>query len=215
MAGKWFSDITISANLFEIPDLRDYLMTSLIEGTTISIECNAHEPIFGPEFDYSSAIECCINDSEGAYSTANLNNSIPTSWSIPLTLKVRPDFLYSLPASLPDLRVENVERKINAKYLKFDYFSATSGNDMSDNIGFGYDYNITTIKYSGDFESISKAKIYLTMLRDSSFTLTNSLVWLFDRYTFSDSVYVLSFSDEGPLDRACLEYSISVTYAKV
>lgn len=210
---KWSSDITIRGINTEVSYIREFLRLAAISGETFQLYLNPYETVFGPEFYYNYVypFTCYVDASEEPYKTGNMNEHIPVEW----TFTVYPignmfdNHLYPTEIDLPtDLYVQNIDRSngLAGSFLETETSRKT--------IGFLHNAYTTDVKYVGSKEVCAKAKAFLTRLRGNVFTLTTYNYWIFQYASRSpsNSVHVISIEDDGPMDKAGIDHSFTVTY---
>lgn len=206
---KWSADITVKASGTTIALLRQAMSTAAASGLPITLTCSAHETVFGPEFSYSSSYNCLV-DAKEAFTTGNLNTSIPTEW----TFTAYPtDYMPSRYLNNTGTFPTTVSM-IGAQRLDNGDHDVIESAESRLAFGFGFSAPTAEITFEGTRSEVAQAKAYLQTIRSTAFTLSTALVWPFVVGDTSESVYVLDIDDNGPLDKASTFHSFTVVFGK-
>lgn len=207
---RWSCDVTVQMTGLDVYNLRSTLFAARGVGQSVSVLCEDFERIFGPEFDYTSAIDCVLGDSDEPFVTDHMNTSVPTEWTFNLRpiSDLRDRFLYSDP-EWPDIAVQNVTRTMNDQYISTEMEIGRIGVATP-----GSELRTAEVLYEGSRDDVANAKIFLYGKRSSSFSMSTTNYWLFSSSIFTQNVKVLSIEDDGQVDKAGLLHRFTTTYAR-
>lgn len=209
LTAKWSSDITVKASGIIVASLRAAMQSLANSGGLVTIECESYERVFGPEFSYGSAYTCAV-DAKEAFSTGNLNTSVPTEWTFTAypTDVMTSRYLNNTGTFPTSISMISAQRLDNGEHNVIE--SAQS------RVGIGYGFNAPTaeIVFEGSALDVAQAKAFLQTRRSNAFTLSSALVWPFVVGDTSESVYVMDVEDNGPLDIAGTFHSFIAVFGK-
>lgn len=211
---RWSTDITVAEFGEAVGELRGAILDAMKSGLSIFVECENHEPIFGPEFSYNTSISCSIDASEEPFSTGNLNENDLVEWTFTIHPLVDMTTLYvantgTMPAT--GLRMLSAVRLDNAGAA----FNDSEVGSHSELAGLGFHAPTAEIRYEGLRATVAQALAYLQQRRGSAMSYSAAIVWPFEQSVLSASVYVQDVELDGYTDKACTMFGFTVVYGKV
>lgn len=207
---KWTSDVTIAKYGETVAQIRSAMKYALRTGAHISIDCESHEQIFGPEIDYESAIECVVIATDEPLFTGNLNENNMVEWtfSIMPAIDLSERYLNDTGMIPAGIRMLSCSRLDNDGAITFD------AEELGDSIGLGFYAPTAEIQYEGKLDDVAAAICYLQKLRGSSMSYSASIVWPFTQGVKAETVRVISVESDYALNKAGTMWAFTVLYAK-
>ena len=209
---KWSSDITVEGDDLSIYDARELIIQAALEGQSFKLSMEAHEKVFGPEFDYVAFYTCFLDASEEPYNTGNLNTSVPTEWTFtakPLTdMTTRFIGVGRTVEDLEALHIQGVDRLHGVSHGLIEFESYRSA------VGFHHLSKVVELPMIGTALQIAYAKCFLMQNRGVEFEFNTTGCFIFESGVLANNVYCLDVQDDGQEDKAGLHHRIIVTLAK-
>jgi len=200
--------ITIADTEAHLGVLRTALCAS--QGTTIQYYLTKGEEIWGIEYDYANFIG--IARWMTVSNIGEIKNSNGVLLSLTFTCHGQPSYDgYVLSYSAWPTGQTNIESYSSTTNQSMTVLNNISGATP---VGFSWDSPVTKVTYVMHKAYAGRILAYAYKLRSGHLTLLTTNVGVFGDGALSNDVYILGYSNDGPMDLAGNYYRLTITYAK-